>query len=597
MKTNLTGLLLALLILSNLRAVAVTRYVDLNSPSPTPPYTSWSTAATNINDAIDAASDGELVLVTNGVYHTGGRVVYGSLTNRVAVNKPLTLQSVNGPAVTVIQGSRAPGATNGDGAIRCVYLTNGAVLSGFTLTNGATRTLGDSVRDRSGGGLWCESVSAVVSNCVLIRNTAYSFGGGLYGGTLFNCTLTMNLADRPNSMNEVSQGGGAHSATLNNCTLAGNVAYQGGGACGGTLNNCLLIANKVRGYGGGASSATLNNCTLQDNEAFDNISGGDGGGAYFGTLNNCTLTNNLAGGYGGGANNATMNNCTLINNWSTWYGGGTFSGTLNNCTLIRNGAYMHGGGAYYGTLNNCTLTLNYAQYGAGGGANLSTLRNCIIYFNSLNAAGHNFTDSTLNFCCTTPLPSEGLGNFTNAPAFIDIQTEFPPRYARNLRLQTNSPCINAGFNGFAPAGPDMDGNLRIVCGTVDIGAFEFQDIGSLISYAWLQQYGLPINGAADFIDSDTDGMSNYGEWRSDTIPTNALSVLRIVNATNSPTGTKVTWQSASTRNYWLERATNLDFALSFESIATNIVGATGTKTYTDTSVTNGGPYFYRVGVQ
>jgi hypothetical protein len=58
-----------------------------------------------------------------------------------------------------------------------------------------------------------------------------------------------------------------------------------------------------------------------------------------------------------------------------------------------------------------------------------------------------------------------------------------------------------------------------------------------------------------------------------------------------------TWQSVATRNYWLERATNLGAVSPFQTVATNIAGAVGTKTYTDTSATSGGSYFYRVGVQ
>jgi len=67
------------------------RYVSLQSPQPTPPYTTWETAAKNIQDAVDAAAAGDTILVTNGVYAAGGKVIFGGLTNRVALDKPVLL--------------------------------------------------------------------------------------------------------------------------------------------------------------------------------------------------------------------------------------------------------------------------------------------------------------------------------------------------------------------------------------------------------------------------------------------------------------------------------------------------------------------------
>ena len=95
----------------------------------------------------------------------------------------------------------------------------------------------------------------------------------------------------------------------------------------------------------------------------------------------------------------------------------------------------------------------------------------------------------------------------------------------DLRLQSNSPCINAGNNSAATSATDLDGNPRITGGTVDIGAYEYQSPVSQISYAWLQQFSLPINPATDAADPDGDGLNNWQEWRCATDPTNALSVL------------------------------------------------------------------------
>jgi hypothetical protein len=145
----------------------------------------------------------------------------------------------------------------------------------------------------------------------------------------------------------------------------------------------------------------------------------------------------------------------------------------------------------------------------------------------------------------------------------------------------------------------LDGNPRIVGGTVDLGAYEYQAPVSRVSYAWLQQYGLPINTNTDTADLDGTGMNVYQDWIAGLNPTNALSVLRITSATptNNPAGLVVTWQSVTGILYFLQSSTNLAAQPAFFTIQSNLVGQAGTTSYTDTNAIGTGLYFYRVGVR
>ncbi len=930
---NRSGLVTgAALTLAALTSIAETRYVNLNSPASTAPYTNWASAARTIQDAVDASGSGDTILVTNGVYTTGGRAVFGAMVNRVAVDKAVDVRSVNGPEVTIIKGNAQPGTTNGGSAIRCVYVGTNAALSGFTLADGHTQMYGDDSKERSGGGAWCE-VSAVISNCVLVGNSASSSGGGAYAGTLNNCTLATNWAYAGGGAysgilnnctlagNRATAGGGAGSGALRRCGMVGNSAYWGGGADSSVLGECILSGNSADAYGGGACTAELNGCVITGNSAghqggagyygsmtnctvtcnsapdsggtygtvlnncivyynsalfWPNYSGGEGsfnvsyscatplppgpgnidaepllasishlsaqspcigrgcnsyssgvdidgerwldppcmgadqfvqgwatgplsmsitadytnvatgftvtftaqnigsiaasawdfgdgvkagngfrashawsapgfytvrltgyndswpdgvsttlvvrvaarevyyvnrsnssplypytnwagaavsiqqaidagtqigrlvrvadgiyatGGreayglmasrvalaegvevrsengplatiiegqavpgttngaasircAYIGSnavlsgftltnghtrtsgdrnkemcgggaccevssvLTNCILTGNSASAEGGGAWQGTLYNCALIGN-SADMGAGTAFGTLHNCSIIRNSARF-AAGAYFVTANNCTLAGNSAS--TGGGAAYSSLNNCIMYYNSATQDPNASWGCAFSFSCSTPLPP-GLGNIAAAPRFVDTNGW------ADLRLQPNSPCINAGLNAFGVVPIELGGNSRIVGGTVDMGAYEFQSPASCISYAWLQSYGLAADGSADNADPDSDGMSNWQEWRAGTNPTNSLSLLQIIAPSNSVSGVTVTWQSVSGIGYYLQRGTNLVLQPAFLSLQSNIVGQAGTTSYTDTNAASGGPFFYRVGVQ
>ena len=473
-------------------SLAATRYVNLNNPSPAPPYTDWLTAATNIQDAVDASSAGDLILVTNGVYKTGSRTVVDPTPCRLVVDKAITLRSVNGPETTLIEGFSLPGSFPWSlDSVRCAYMTNGAMMIGFMLTNGSVQATDYRNLVDPGGGVLCASTSEVLSNCVIINCAAY-VGGGAQGGTFLNCLIT-------------------------NCV--GHIG--GGGACGANLERCEVIWTTADNYGG----------------------------LYLCNATNCNISYNLG-----------------------LFGGGAYGGTISHCTVYGNYAATGGLGGGY-----------------GGGVNNVDCQNSIIYYNAAYSGGDDVANGTFTNCCVG-VPVGGSGNITNAPLFVDTYN-----IPGNFHLLPNSPCINAGNNAFVKKPTDLDGRPRIVGPKADLGAYEFQGGNTNTYLVGLWNYYLLTDISSDRMDPDGDGMNNWQEWRADTNPLDALSVLKMLSPSPGVPGINVSWQSEANVVYYLQRSTNP--IAPFSSIKSNIVGQAGTTTSQDATATGLGPFYYRVGVQ
>jgi len=254
-------LLGALAVLGAGQVCAVTRYVSPLGGN-TMPHTNWASAATTIEAAVYAADAGDVILVSNGVYYPAGTIVLS--------NQNLTVQGLNGPDATIVDGS---------GAHALFDVVNGGLVTGLTITNGAE------IIDDAGGGVMVED--GRIDNCVIVRCTA-KYGAGLQVG---------------------SRG------IASSCIIRGNSAtHVGGGALvigGGLIEDCLIVDNEVTGsgpleelyFGGGGVlcffGGLLEHCTVSNN-----ASASSGGGiCVYGTnfISRCVITANTAAESGGGS--------------------------------------------------------------------------------------------------------------------------------------------------------------------------------------------------------------------------------------------------------------------------------------------------------
>jgi len=237
----------------------------------------------NIQAAIDAASDGDEIIVMPGTYTGDGDEVV-----IIDLNKGVWLHSSKGVEVTIIDGE---GTRRG---FSCY--DSKTTIEGFTITNGYA--------EYGGGGISIHLSSPTLTDCTFTDNTAEYYGGGLHGfgasPTVTNCTFEYNTAN---------QGGGMcfddsypANPTLTNCVFSNNESYDGGGiyTVGGYLTNCTFENNHTT-WGGGA---TLKGTTSVTNCIFANNTGLQLGGGLicYGNdvvINKCVVQENQSGNGGG----------------------------------------------------------------------------------------------------------------------------------------------------------------------------------------------------------------------------------------------------------------------------------------------------------
>ncbi|UCG59588.1 MAG: right-handed parallel beta-helix repeat-containing protein [Phycisphaerales bacterium] len=368
-----------------------------------------------------------------------------------------------------------------------------------------------------GGGMYNYNSSPTVTNCTFANNTA-DFGGGMSNYPYSSPTLT-NCTFRDNS---ALGAGGMHnhlgcSPQLTDCMFTGNSASGDSGGMSNhsgsnaVLINCSFTGNSAGGTGGGMQNAgshvTLTDCTFSGNTAVENGGGMQDRAGSNSTVTNCVFTANWAGGEGGGMRNdqssptvvnccftsntgaygggmsnqwgsPNVTNCTFSDNLAVWNGGGMYnqsysSPTVTNCTFSDNRAPDYGGGMYNTNnsspaVTNCIFSSNICCGGGGGiGSENSspTATNCIFWGDTPNEIYNEGTASPTITYCDVQGGWTGTGNIDLDPMFADADG----------RLSLGSPCIDVGDNTAVPADitTDLDGNPRIVNGTVDMGAYEY----------------------------------------------------------------------------------------------------------------------------
>ena len=394
--------------------------VAWDAPGPEYDGSSWVSAFLTIQEAVNAAVEGDEVWVKAGTYTNIGQCSFSNnYGNVVSIDK--TLAVYGGFAGVETERQQRNWTVNktivdANNRFRCFLIMAADVtIDGFTVQNG---TGDEFCNGGPAGGIWFWESGGIVANCDLIGNSGHSGGGGAYFGTVVGKDLT--VTDCRFYDNRAEAGGGIYvsgTGSITNCIFDSNTSglWAGGGIAlgNGSVTNCIFINNAAHnGWGGGiaiSGSPNITNCLFVGNHS-----------SYEG---------NAIAVWGG---SPVITNCSFSGNssdsalpTSSIYITGDASPTIVNSILWKGSAPL---GPLILLYRDATVTVTYSDVQGGW---------------------------------------PGEGNIDADPLFADPGNG-------DFHLQWDSPCIDAGTKNVSSLPlTDFEGDPRVIGLAPDMGADEF----------------------------------------------------------------------------------------------------------------------------
>jgi len=466
--------------------------------------TALETAATNGED--------DTIVLADGTYKTtdddGGTFIYfsneankltlvGSSSENVILSgdnvaQILNHQSTEDAPMTLEKLSFVDGNnTIGNGGGGGVYTDYSIEVTDCNFTNN---------RANNGGGFYSSS-STTVTNSIFTDNSAYfSGGGGFYSSsstTVINSIFTNNSAQ--------TSGGGFYSSSST------------------TVINSIFTDNSATGYGGGfSSSSKYYTATTVSNSRFTNNSSNFGGGGFYSSSSSSTYS----------SSSTTVTNSIFTDNSTGNHGGGFYSSStlVSNSVIINNSAAYNGGGFY----GRDTKATNLLLTNNSSGIYMTTGENNIIansIFKDNNTSDINGNSSVIisnlenNYLDTSKVT---VSNFKKNNIFYGVNLGFVDEANGDYNLTAVSDLIDAGttaITGLTLPTTDLNGNVRVIGGNIDIGPYEFSTTKPALSnftYAGIAKELSELTFSVDYVLADgrtLDSMKydylNNGTWTTD----------------------------------------------------------------------------------